>query len=160
MVLTLDGAAYSEHDVFARGSVASSVLLTRFEVGVDAVFDAEQIRTPDSSWAHLVLYYVLRVDDNLVRFSRIFQCIGNCLIQGHGLSFRPSSSKGCVADGSACDGLVPFVIGLFFGWEDYSYSVVQRARGAIQPHRPHRLFLRDTAANSLKQLAIKWRSLR
>ena len=40
-VLTLDGDAYIEHGVFARGNVATSVLLDGFAVEVDAVFDAE-----------------------------------------------------------------------------------------------------------------------
>ncbi len=40
-VLTLVDAAYAEHGVFARGSVAGSLLLSGFSVSVDAVFDVE-----------------------------------------------------------------------------------------------------------------------
>ncbi len=40
-VLTLEGDAYVEHGVFARGTKATSILLTGFEVSVDAVFDAD-----------------------------------------------------------------------------------------------------------------------
>jgi len=39
-VLTLDGDAYSEHEVFRRGEVVSSALLDGFTVLVDEVFDA------------------------------------------------------------------------------------------------------------------------
>ena len=39
-VLTLDGAAYAEHGVFARGTTATSVLISGFSVSVDAVLDA------------------------------------------------------------------------------------------------------------------------
>jgi Uma2 family endonuclease len=38
-VLRLEADAYTEHGVFARGSVATSALLNDFEVAVDAVFD-------------------------------------------------------------------------------------------------------------------------
>ena len=40
LVLTLEGDAYTEHGVFARGSTATSPLLQDFEINVDAVFDA------------------------------------------------------------------------------------------------------------------------
>ncbi len=40
-VLRLDHAAYTEYGVFVRGDVAISGLLDGFEVGVDAVFDAD-----------------------------------------------------------------------------------------------------------------------
>jgi Uma2 family endonuclease len=39
-VLTLDGAAYATHGLFARGMLATSKLLEGFRVEVDAVFDA------------------------------------------------------------------------------------------------------------------------
>jgi len=39
-VLALDGAAYAEHGVFARGVFATSRLLDGFQVSVDEVFDA------------------------------------------------------------------------------------------------------------------------
>ena len=39
-VLALDGAAYAEHGVFARGALATSLLLNGFGVSVDEVFDA------------------------------------------------------------------------------------------------------------------------
>lgn len=40
-VLRLAGTAYVEHGTFGRGTSATSVLLTGFQVNVDAVFDAE-----------------------------------------------------------------------------------------------------------------------
>lgn len=40
-VLRLEGNTYVEHDVFARGSTATSALLTGFAVNVDAVMDAD-----------------------------------------------------------------------------------------------------------------------
>lgn len=40
-VLRLDGEAYVEHGVFARGAQTDSVLLPGFAVDVDAVFDAK-----------------------------------------------------------------------------------------------------------------------
>lgn len=39
-VLTLDGDAYTEHGVFARGGTATSPLLQGLEIDVGAVFDA------------------------------------------------------------------------------------------------------------------------
>ena len=39
-VLTLEGDAYTEHGVFARGGTATSPLLPGFEIDVGAVFDA------------------------------------------------------------------------------------------------------------------------
>ena len=39
-VLTLEGSAYTEHGVFARGAQATSQLLAGFVVSVDEVFDA------------------------------------------------------------------------------------------------------------------------
>jgi Uma2 family endonuclease len=39
-VLALDGAAYAEHGMFARGTLATSRLLNGFGVSVDEVFDA------------------------------------------------------------------------------------------------------------------------
>lgn len=38
-ILTLRDGAYAEHGTFRRGSVATSALLERFEIEVDAVFD-------------------------------------------------------------------------------------------------------------------------
>jgi Uma2 family endonuclease len=40
-VLRLEGAKYREHGLFGRGTTATSALLAGFEVGTDAVFDAE-----------------------------------------------------------------------------------------------------------------------
>ncbi len=40
VVLTLRGTTYVEHGSFARGMVATSVLLAGFSIAVDAVFDA------------------------------------------------------------------------------------------------------------------------
>lgn len=40
-VLTLDGSAYAERGVYARGARATSALLSGFEVDVAATFDAE-----------------------------------------------------------------------------------------------------------------------
>ena len=40
-VLRLEDSAYVEHGVFSRGGIAVSALLGGFEVGVDAVFDAD-----------------------------------------------------------------------------------------------------------------------
>jgi len=40
-VLRLERAKYAEHGVFARGAVASSALLSGFEVRVDEVFDTD-----------------------------------------------------------------------------------------------------------------------
>lgn len=39
-VLTLHGAAYAEHGIFARGATATSMLLDGFAVDVAATFDA------------------------------------------------------------------------------------------------------------------------
>ena len=41
MVLHLSGTVYAEHGVFGRGAVATSALLPSFEIGVDAVLEAE-----------------------------------------------------------------------------------------------------------------------
>jgi Uma2 family endonuclease len=40
-VLRLEGEAYVEHGVFARGTAAESALLVGFSMGVDGVFDAD-----------------------------------------------------------------------------------------------------------------------
>lgn len=40
-VLVLQGSAYVEHGVFARGSIATSVVLEGFAVNVNAVFEAQ-----------------------------------------------------------------------------------------------------------------------